>query len=215
METIFEAAELSLHVAFICTFITVPLALVLATMLYGSRWRPLEALLMLPLFLPPTVCGFFLLWLLSPLWPLGRSLEEAGLRVAFTAAGTVLACIVVSFPLAFQACMVGLSRIEPELKEGGRSLGGTTFYNTIRIVWPQMKSAILVAGLLVFARALGEFGASMMVGGNLPGKTQTLPLAVYTFAQSGQFYLAGVASVVSVLLGIVVFVVLRLLERHD
>ena len=157
---------------------------------------------------------FLLLWVLSPLrWP-GSSLEKWGLQVVFTSYGTLLACAVVSFPLAFQACMVGLSRIHPELMEGGLTLGGTRFFNVVRVVWPQMRAAVAVACLLVFARALGEFGASMMVGGNLSGETQTLPLAVYTFALSGDFSNAAWATAVSAGLGLCVYVILRYLEKE-
>lgn len=109
--------------------------------------------------------------------------------------------------------MVGLSRIHPELMEGGLTLGGTRFFNVVRVVWPQMKAAIVVACLLVFARALGEFGASMMLGGNLSGETQTLPLAVYAFAQAGEFSMAGWATLVSVGLGLSVYALLRIFER--
>jgi molybdate transport system permease protein len=213
MAPILEATELSLWVALGCTLVTVPSGLVAATLLFRSRWRWLEVFFLLPLFLPPTVTGFVLLWVLSPLrWP-GSWLGEWGWQVVFTSYGTLLACAVVSFPLAFQACMVGLSRIHPELMEGGLTLGGTRLFNVVRVVWPQMKAAIVVACLLVFARALGEFGASIMLGGNLAGETQTLPLAVYSFALAGEFGAAGVATLVSAALGLLVYFLLRVLEK--
>lgn len=212
MSPIPQALELSLWVAGLCTLITVPLGLLWATILFGSRWRPLEALFLLPLFLPPTVTGFAILWLLSPLNFFGAALRQAGLEVVFTFYGTLLACIVVSFPLAFQSCMVGLARVRPELLESGITLGGTGLLNTAKIVWPQVKGAVLIAALFVFARSLGEFGASMMVGGNVEGATQTLPLAVYSLAQAGKLSQAGVASMVSAGLGILVYIFLRVLE---
>lgn len=214
MNSIFQAAELSLWVALGSTAVCVPAGLILATLLHGTKWRPLEAVFLLPLFLPPTVTGFALLWLLSPVRPPGAWLATAGGQIVFTRYGTLLACVVVSFPLAFQACMVGLSRVHPELMEGGLTLGGTRLFNTVKVVWPQMKAAVGVAFLLVFARALGEFGASMMLGGNMVGETQTLPIAVYALAQSGQFGWAAAAAAISAILGVGVYFLLRLIENR-
>ena len=211
MSSILPAAELSLWIALGSTLVCVPLGLVLATLLYNTRWRPLEAVFLMPLFLPPTVTGFVLLWLLSPVRAPGSWLAEFGWQVVFTRYGTLLACVVVSFPLAFQACMVGLARVQPELMEGGLTLGGTKLFNTVKVVWPQMKAAVGVAALLVFARALGEFGASMMLGGNMVGETQTLPIAVYSLAQSGQFQWAAAAASISALLGLGIYLLLRFL----
>jgi len=93
-------------------------------------------------------------------------------------------------------------------------LGGSDFLNRVRVVFPQMKGAIFAAGLLVFARALGEFGASMMVGGNIQGQTQTLPLAVYSYAEVGNFFLAGWSALAACLLGLLVYVMFRVLESR-
>ncbi len=215
MNSILPAAELSLWVALGSTVVCVPVGLILATLLHGTRWRPFEALFLLPLFIPPTVTGFVLLWLLSPTRAPGSWLAGAGWQIAFTRYGTLLACVVVSFPLAFQACMVGLSRVHPELMEGGLTLGGTKLFNTVKVVWPQMRAAVGVACLLVFARALGEFGASMMLGGNMMGETQTLPIAVYSLAQSGNFGGAATAAAISAALGLGVYFLLRILESKE
>jgi len=214
MDPIVEATRLSLLVAFWSTILTVPLSLCLSTLLYGSRFRSLELVLLFPLFLPPTVSGFVILWCLSPLQPLGSLLQRFGGNIVFTWTGTVLACVVVSFPLAFQACIVGLSRVRKELIESATVLGGSDFLNRVRVVFPQMKGAIFAAGLLVFARALGEFGASMMVGGNIQGQTQTLPLAVYSYAEVGNFFLAGWSALAACLLGLLVYVMFRVLESR-
>lgn len=167
---------------------------------------------MLPLFLPPTVSGFAILWLLSPNHFVGSFFAQSGLEIVFTPLGTILACVVVSFPLAFQSCMVGLSRVRAELVESSIVLGADRLLTTLRVVWPQMGGAVLVACLLVFARALGEFGASVLVGGNIEGRTQTLPLAVYSFAESGAYLQAGQAAFLSALLGFAVYLALRKAE---
>ena len=169
---------------------------------------------LLPLFVPPTVTGFSLLYLLSPKFQLGCLLESLGCQVVFSRMGTILACVVVSFPLAFQFCMVGLSKVRRELVESGRVLGGTDSFNTLKIVWPQLRPSLCGAGLLVFARAMGEFGASIMLGGNIPGETQTLPIAVYSFSESGDYDLAMQAGVASVLIAVLIYTWLRLLEKR-
>lgn len=215
MNLILQATHLSLWVALCSTLFTVPLGLVCATWLFGSRWRPLEAVFLIPLFLPPTVTGFVLLWILSPRNLLGKILDSLGSEIIFTLLATILACVVVSFPLAFQAVMVGLSRVDKEHLECGDLLGGTRVFNVLRIVWPQLRGSIAVAALLVFARSMGEFGASMMVGGNIVGQTQTLPLAVYSFAQSGDYRMALVATLVSISVAVVVYLVLRFLEKRS
>lgn len=212
MSPLLEATRLSVLVALGCAFLTLPAALGSATLLYRSRWRFLEFALLLPLFVPPTVTGFGLLWLLSPRHALGMGLESWGMRVVFTPWGTVLACVAVTFPLAYQCCIVGLSRLPRELTESGLVLGGTPFFTTFRVVWPQLGPALTVAALLVVARALGEFGASMLVGGNIQGETQTLPLLVYSLAETGRFLSAGLAAGVSVALGGIVYGLLRALE---
>lgn len=211
-----EACRLSLEVATAAVLITVPLALVAASLLYRSRWRALEIVFLLPLLLPPTVTGFLLLWLLSPLHPLGAALQSMGLRVVFTLGGTLLATVVVSFPLAFQACLVGLSRVPVQCLESARLQSGSRALDMVRVLWPQLPGALGAAALLVFARSMGEFGASMMVGGNQPGETQTLPLLIYSMAEVGRYQEAGLAAALTVVLGIVLYLGLRAVEvRHE
>lgn len=212
MSATFDATVLSLQVAAFSVLLTLPPALLAATLLFGSRWRFLEWVLLIPLLLPPTVSGFAILYLFSPRQPLGALMEGLGIQIVFSTLGTVSACAMVSFPLAFQACIVGLSRVGRDLRESAHLMCGSWTLNTVRVVWPQMRSAILVAGLLVFARSLGEFGASMMVGGNLPGETQTLPLLVYSFAEVGRYHEGGLAAGVAVVIGLLLYGSLRWAE---
>lgn len=212
MRPLFEASLLSVVTAGWATLLCVPLAVLAVTALYGSRWRSLEMLFLVPLLWSPTVSGFLILWTLSPNHELGRLLREVLGQLVFTPSGTVLACIVVSFPLAFQACMIGRSRVEPTLREGSLTLGATPLFSTVTVVWPQMAGAILVAGLLTAARSLGEFGASIMVGGNIPGQTQTLPLLIYSLAEQRELGLASLGALISALLGVLAYLCLRRLE---
>ena len=213
MTAILDATLLSVVTAGWATLLCLPLALLAATALYGSRWRTLEVLFLVPLLWSPTVSGFLLLWTLSPNHELGRLLRGLLGPLVFTSSGTVLACLFVSFPLAFQACMIGRARVPPSLSQSSQVLGGTPLFTTVTVIWPQMAGAILVAGLLVAARSLGEFGASIMVGGNIPGQTQTLPLLIYSLAEQRELALASLGALISAFLGVFAYLALRRLER--
>jgi molybdate transport system permease protein len=214
LKEIVEATLLSVMVAGWTTLFCLPLALLAATFMYGSRWRALEVLFLVPLFWSPTVSGFLLFWGLSPNHPLGVLIREMAGQIVFTPSGTVLACLVVSFPLAFQACMIGRARVPVAIQESSLVLGGTPGFTLVTVVWPQMGGALMVAVLLVVARSLGEFGASILVGGNIPGQTQTLPLLVYSLAEQQKLGLAAVAAAISALLGLLAYLALRRLEAR-
>jgi molybdate transport system permease protein len=214
MREVVEASLLSATVAVWATLICVPLALLAATCLHASRWRSLEVLFLVPLFWSPTVSGFLLLWTLSPSHSLGTWLQKVLGQIVFTPSGTVLACVVVSFPLAFQACMIGRARVAKSLEESGQVLGGTPTFAIATVVWPQMAGAILVAALLVAARSLGEFGASILLGGNIPGQTQTLPLLIYSLAEQRELSLAALGAAISAGLGLLAYVAMRRLEAR-
>lgn len=213
MKEIASATSLSLLVALASVFLVVPLALFLSTFLHGRRWRALDVVFLLPLFWSPTVVGYLVVWGLSPNYWFGVLLRDLGIQVVFTLYGTILACCLVSFPLAYQACIIGRSSIPRDTTDAASVLGGTPVYVTFSVLWPQMRPALLVASLLVAARALGEFGASMMVGGNMPGVTRTLPLAVYTLAENQHPEMAGLAATVSAALGTALYLLMRLLSR--
>jgi molybdate transport system permease protein len=145
-----------------------------------------EAVAMLPLVLPPVVSGFFLLYLLAPSGPVGALLERAlGVRVPFTLAAAVLASTLVSFPLFLRGARVGFAGVPRELEETAATLGHGPRGVFLRVSLPLARPGIVAGALLAFARALGEFGATLVVAGNIPGRTQTLPLAIYEAAQLG------------------------------
>lgn len=214
MTALVDATLLSVIVAAWVTLFCVPLALIAVTFLYRSRWRVLEALFLVPLFWSPTVSGFLILYGLSPNHPLGTLIKAWSGQIVFTLSGTVLACLVVSFPLAFQACMIGRARVPEGLEESSQVLGGTPAFRTVTVLWPQMGGAVMVSALLVVARTLGEFGASIMVGGNIPGQTQTLPLLIYTLAEQQKLGQAAVGAMLSALLGVMAYLALRRIESR-
>lgn len=152
----------------------------------------LEAFFALPLVLPPVVTGFVLLVLIGKQGPIGRFLSEnLHAQIIFTPYAAILAATVVAFPLMYQSTKAAFQGVDRNLEDAARTLGSSewrVFWTiTIPLAWPG-----LVAGLVLsFARALGEFGATIMVAGNIPGKTQTIPLAIYFAAESNNLTLAG------------------------
>ena len=186
---------LSIKVAFASLSIVLILGVACA---YGiRRWQfpgkaALEAIFSLPLVLPPVVTGFILLVLIGKQGPLGRVLENCfQIQLIFTPYAAILAGIVVAFPLMYQSVKAAFQSIDPKLEDAARTLGASEWRVfrtvTLPLAWPGVVAGIVLS----FARALGEFGATIMVAGNIPGKTQTLPLAIYFAAESNDMTLAG------------------------
>ena len=141
----------------------------------------LDGLLTLPLVLPPTVAGFFLLYIFGVQRPLGSFLLEFfGWKVVFSWSATVLAAVVISFPLMYRAARGAFEQVDQDLIHAARTLGMSERRIFWRIVMPLARPGVAAGGVLAFARGLGEFGATAMIAGNIAGKTRTLPLAVYS-----------------------------------
>ncbi|WP_046111391.1 molybdate ABC transporter permease subunit [Aquincola tertiaricarbonis] len=157
-----------------------------------ARWRfpgrdLLDAALTLPMVMPPTVLGYYLLVLIGTQGPLGGwLLSTFGIRLIFTWQAAVIAATVVSFPLVFKAARAAFETVDPQLEDAARTLGIGEAAVFFRVSLPLAWRGILAGLLLSFARALGEFGATLMVAGSIPGKTQTLSIAVYEAVQAGQ-----------------------------
>lgn len=158
---------------------------------YGlSRWRwpgrdLLDAVLTLPLVLPPTVLGYYLLVLLGRRGVLGEKLAALGIELVFTWQGAVIAASVVAFPLVFKSARAAFENVDPQLESAARVLGVREAGVFFRVTLPLAARGIVAGVLLAFARALGEFGATLMIAGNLPGRTQTLSVAIYEAVQAG------------------------------
>ena len=147
----------------------------------------LDAVFTLPRVMPPTVLGFYLLVLIGSHGPIGAwLLQHFGVRLIFTWQAAVIAATVVSFPLVFKAARAAFETVEPQLEDAARTLGISELAIFFRVSLPLAWRGILAGLLLSFARALGEFGATLMVAGSIPGKTQTLSIAVYEAVQAGQ-----------------------------
>ncbi|UDF34792.1 UNVERIFIED_ORG: molybdate ABC transporter permease subunit [Shinella sp. XGS7] len=147
----------------------------------------LDALLTLPMVMPPTVLGYYLLVLIGRKGPLGAWLQaEFGINLIFTWQGAVIAATIVAFPLVFKSARAAFEGVDPQLEQAARVLGLSEAALFFRVTLPLAWRGILAGLLLAFARATGEFGATLMVAGSIPGKTQTLSVAVYEAVQAGQ-----------------------------
>ena len=202
---------LSLRVALLATLITVtagvPLAWLLARRHFPGR-DVISAAVLSPLVLPPTVLGYYLLMLVGARGALGRVLERWNIELAFTWKGAVLAAAVGSFPLLIRTAQAGFESVDRRLEQAAATLG----HSELSIFWtisaPLAWRAILAGTVLAFCRAFGDFGITLMVAGNIPGRTQTLPLAIYDHVQANQLDQANMLSLLSI--GIVLFLMLAL-----
>lgn len=197
---------ISLKTAVLATIITVISGVLIAWLIVRLPQRLqwiLDGFLTLPLVLPPTVIGFFLLMLFGRNSPLGQFLANFGIRVVFSWGGAVIASIVVSFPLMYRTTKAAFEQLDTNLIYAGRTLGLSEFGIFRRIMIPLSLPGIGAGAVLAFARALGEFGATLMIAGNLPGKTQTVSLMIYTASTAGDMELAmkWVAVIVAISLG--------------
>ncbi|WP_336245737.1 molybdate ABC transporter permease subunit [Paenibacillus apiarius] len=185
---------LSLQITITASLIVMGLGITVAWMLKGRSFRGktlLETAFMLPLVLPPTVVGFILLVLLGRRSSLGEWAEAwLGHPLVFHWSGGVIAAVVVSFPLVYQSLKVGFASVDPELEQAGRAEGAGEWQVFRHITLPLASRSIATACVLGFARGLGEFGATLMVAGNIPGVTQTVPTAIYFAVDAGNTTLA-------------------------
>ena len=180
----------SLKVAAIATCITFTLGVSTAYAMHHYRGKGkvlIEGVLLAPMVLPPTVLGFLLLWLLSTQGPLGRILSPLGLNPVFTWYAAVITATVVSFPLLYKTALGAFQQLDADVQAAARTLGASEWTVFRQIVLPLAGPGLLAGTSLAFARALGEFGATLMLAGNIPGQTQTLPMAIYFAVEGGAF----------------------------
>lgn len=181
------AVKLSLQVAAAATLLALPAGFAAAYALAMTKLRGkavLEGLLNLPLVLPPVVTGYLLLLLFGRNGWLGQLLSLADIRIVFTPRGAVIASAVVGFPLLVRSIRIGLEGMDRQLMQAARTLGAGWWDTLFTITIPLSGRAILAGMTLMFARSLGEFGATVILAGNIPGVTQTIPLAIYQYTST-------------------------------
>ncbi|MBP8024885.1 MAG: molybdate ABC transporter permease subunit [Neisseria sp.] len=218
--TVGVALWLSLKVAGLATLLNIVLGTAAGFVL--ARWRfagrdVLDTVLTLPMVMPPTVLGYYLLVLLGRNGPIGGWLQNTfGINLIFTWQGAVIAAMVVTFPLVFKPARAAFEGVNPQLEQAARVLGLCERSVFFRVSLPLAWRGILAGVLLAFARALGEFGATLMVAGSLPGKTQTLSIAVYEAVQAGEDALANqLVLLISMVCILILLAVGRLARARD
>lgn len=183
-----EALRLTALVGAGAVAVALPPAVVLARWLSRAQFRGkvvVEAALLLPLVLPPVVTGFFLLSLFGRRGPLGDLLSSLGADIPFTWRAAVLASAVMAFPLAYRACRVGFDSVDPRLPAIARTLGASRFEAFRTVTLPLARSGVAAGAVLAFVRSVGEFGATIVLAGNVAGETRTLSLLIYTEIHRG------------------------------
>ena len=182
---------LSLRVALVATFFVAALGIPFGYLLAGKAFRGkevLDAALTMPLVLPPTVAGYLLIILLGRNGLLGKYIYSlTGFNIMFTWYAAAVASFVVALPLMIRTARAAIESVDIKFVNASRSLGHGELATAIKVVLPLAKKSILAGIILSFARGMGEFGATLMLAGNIPGKTQTMPLAIYTAAAGGDW----------------------------
>lgn len=199
---------LSLKVASLSTLLVFMVSLLLARFMSRHEFvgkSAVEALVLLPLVLPPTVIGFGLIYLFGLNGPLGSLLEEwFGVRVVFTWIGGVMASFIVSLPLMYQSTLAAFEKIDSRWENVARTLGASEWRIFRTITFPLAWPGIFAGLILSFARGIGEFGATLMIAGYIPGKTETVPLTIYFAYEAGQMEKAAFWVIIISSLGLAV-----------
>ncbi|HEY0587504.1 MAG TPA: molybdate ABC transporter permease subunit [Pseudoduganella sp.] len=210
MDAALIALGLSLKVALWATLIDLVLGVGFGYLLARGRFPGrdvLDALLTLPMVMPPTVLGYYLLVLIGRNGPIGHWLQQHfGINLIFTWQGAVIAAAVVAFPLVLKGARSAFEAVDVQLEQAARVLGVTPLGVFLRVSLPLAWRGVLAGTLLAFARSMGEFGATLMVAGSIPGKTQTLSIAVYEAVQAGQDDTANLLVMITSLTCVIVLV---------
>jgi len=218
MDTLLFSLKLSLQVATVATVLVVIIGLSAAYLLARRNFpgkELLDILLTLPLVLPPTVTGYYLIVLFGRNGILGRYLYAwTGWSVMFTWYAAVLASFVVALPLMVKTARSALESVDEELIRASYTLGHSEFRTALKVIFPLARRGIFAGSVLSFARAMGEFGATLMVAGNIPGRTNTMPLAIYSAAASGDRPQAAIMVVIFTLIsGVFLYAANKLTRR--
>lgn len=210
---IWEPLLLSLRVATLATVLVAVAGLAIALWLARSDFRGksvVETLVTLPLILPPSVLGYYLLLFLGRSGPL----DILGLRIVFTWPAAVIAASVVALPLMVLSSRAAIAAVDPTLEKAAGTLGSPPWKVVWDVTLPLARRGILAGVMLAFARSLGEFGATLMVAGNIPGRTQTLPLAIYDLVQANRMAEANSAVLLMTVVAFGLLFAVNRLERR-
>ena len=209
---------LTFKLAFFTTLILFFVAIPLANWLASKKniFKTIaEVIVSMPLVLPPTVIGFYMLLAFSPGNAFGALLEKwFDARLVFSFEGLLVASVIYSLPFMVHPVQSGLSSLPPSLKEASYSLGKTKFQTLLRVLLPNIKTSLLTGIVLTFAHTIGEFGVVLMIGGNIPGKTRTASVAIYDEVEAFNYHNANVYAVILLVLSFSILFILYLYNRR-
>jgi molybdate transport system permease protein len=184
-----QITSFTVATAAVATLLMLPPGVLVGWVLARRRFRGrvlLETMVSLPLVMPPVATGLILLMLVAPAGPLGGALRRAGIEVVFTWKAVVLAMAVMGLPLVVRTARAGIEQVDQRYEAVAATLGASPWRVFLSITLPLALPGVLAGAVLGFARALGEFGATIMVAGSIPGSTRTLAVAIYSFAETGR-----------------------------
>lgn len=208
----FSPLWISIKTSLVSTIITFLLGIIISYLVSNYRGKSkglIDGLFTLPLILPPTVVGFFLLLICGKNGPVGKLLELFNTSIIFSWSATILAAVVVSFPMMYRTTRSAFEQIDTNILSAARTLGLSEFKIFHKIAIPLAMPGIIGGLILSFARAMGEFGATLMIAGNIPGKTQTMPLAIFFAAEGGDMEKAMLWVSIIVLLSLALIIILN------
>jgi len=217
-EEIFFSIRLSLQVASVATALIILTGIPTAYLLARKNFRGreiLDVVLTLPLVLPPTVTGYYLIIVFGRKGIIGSTIYEwTGWNIMFTWQAAVLASFVVAFPLMLKTARAAIESVDENFINVSYTLGHSEWKTALLVILPLAKRGIVAGVVLTFARAMGEFGATLMIAGNLPGRTDTMPIAIYTLAGSGEWSKAHVMVILLTMIsGFFLYIVNRYSKR--
>jgi len=210
MSEVWSVTALTVAMAGVATVVTLVPGLLLAWVLTRGRFRGrvlLETFVSLPLVLPPVATGLILLMLLAPRGALGGLLAGLGIEIVFTWKAVVIAMAVMGLPLLVRTARAGFEQVDPRFERVASTLGASPFRVFLTVTLPLARPSVAAAAVLCFARAIGEFGATMMIAGSIPGSTRTLAVAIYSFAETGRDVEAAQLVIVSAVIAFVALAV--------
>lgn len=211
-------AWISVKTTFIATIITFFVGIAAAYWMtnYNGKFKSaVDTIFTLPLVLPPTVVGFFLLLIFGKNGPMGKLLLKIGTNLIFSWPAAVIAATIIAFPLMYRTTKGAFEQVDNNIVNAARTLGVSRWKIFWKVILPLAWPGIAAATILSFARALGEFGATLMVAGNIPGRTQTIPLAIYFAAESGEMDKALMWVILIVIISTVVIFLMNYWNEHE
>jgi molybdate transport system permease protein len=213
LQPLFLSLKVSTFATFFSILLGIPLGLMLSRASFKGK-KLIDSFFTLPLVLPPTVLGFYILVAIGRQSPLGRFLEiQFGINLVFTWQAAVIAAFFTSFPLLVRSAKAAFGAIDRNLENAARTLGRSELSIFFTITVPLAWKGLIAGVVLAFARALGDFGTTMMVAGNIQGKTQTMPIAIYDAVIAGNTGQANMLVLVMTLTAIIVMIILNTMEE--